>query len=111
MLELTPEQVALLERFAARGFQVVSFPLYASAIGVRKGNCAALFRPAKGGALELLGQPSYLLEGNLTVRTTRGGRRWFVWKKKQLEVTPERIAELRRFAEELAGLLEVAAPS
>jgi len=103
--------VALLERFAARGFHVVSFPLYASAIGVRKGNCAALFRPAKGGGLELLGEPSYLLEDNLTVRATRGGRRWFVWKKKQLEVTPERIAELRRFAEELAGLLEVAAPS
>lgn len=109
VLELTPEQLALLEQLAARGFQVVSFPLYASAVGVRKGNCVALLRPAEGGRLRLFGEPSYLLEGNLTVRVTRGGRRWFVWKKKQLEATPERMAELERFTSELAHLLEAGA--
>lgn len=110
MLELTPEQVALLERLTTQGFQVVSFPLYASAVGVRKGNCAALLGPDEGGGLRLFGEPNYLVEGNLAVRVTRGGRQWFVWKKKQLEVTPERLAELEHFAKELARALEAAAP-
>ncbi len=105
MVELTPEQVALLERLVAQGFQVVAFPLYASAVGVRKGNCAALLGPAEGGLLGLFGEPSYLLEGNLSVRVNRDGRQWFVWKKKHLEVTPERQAELERFAEGLARAL------
>jgi len=109
VLELTPEHVVLLERLTARGFQVVSYPLYASAIGVRKGNCAALLRPVEGGRLQLFGKPSYLLEGNLTVRVARGGREWFVWKKKQIEVTPERMAELERFRSELAPLLDAEA--
>ena len=105
MVELTPEQVALLEQLVAQGFQVVAFPLYASAVGVQKGNCAALLAPAEGGLLCLLGEPSYLLEGNLSVRVNRGRRQWFVWKKKQLEVTPERQTELECFAEGLARAL------
>ena len=109
VLELTPEHVALLEQLTARGFQVVSFPLYASAIGVRKGNCAALLRPVEGGRLQLFGEPGYLLEGNLTVSVARAGRQWFVWKKKQIEVTPERMAELERFRSELAPLLDAEA--
>jgi hypothetical protein len=105
VVELTPEQVALLEQLVAEGFQVVAFPLYASAVGVQKGNCAALLAPAEGGLLCLLSEPSYLLEGNLSVRVNRDRRQWFVWKKKQLEVTPERQGELERFAEELARAL------
>lgn len=105
MLELTPEQIALLERLSAQGFQVVAYPLYPSTVGVRKGNCAALLRPTEGGRLRLYGEPSYLVEGNLTVRVTRAGRQWFVWKKKQVEATPEGMGELERFAEELGRAL------
>ncbi|HJY88171.1 MAG TPA: hypothetical protein VKE24_15155 [Candidatus Acidoferrales bacterium] len=107
VVDLTPEQVALLEQLVAQGFQVVAFPLYASAVGVRKGNCAALLVPAEGGRFRLLGEPSYLLEGNLSVRVNREGRKWFVWKKKQLEVTLERQAELERFVEGLTQALGV----
>lgn len=104
-MELTPSQTAVLERLVARGFQLVAFPVYASAVGLRKGNCAALLQPAEGGALKLLGEPCYLVEGNLSVRVHRGGKQWFVWKKKQLEVTPDRWAELEGFSEELRELL------
>lgn len=105
MLELTPQQIALLERLRAQGFLFVAFPLYANAIGVRKGNCAALLIPFEGSGLRLFGEPSYLVNGNLSVRVTRGGRQWFVWKNQQIEVTPERQAELQRFAEELTASL------
>ena len=105
MLELTPQQIAALERLAACGFEIVAFPLYASAVGVRRGNCAALLQPDAGGTMRLLAEPCYLVEGNLSVRVERKGSAWFVWKKKQLEVTPERQAELDRFARELSKLL------
>lgn len=105
MLELTPQQIALLERLRAQGFLLIAFPLYANAIGVRKGNCAALLVPTEGRGLRLFGKPSYLVNGNLSVRVTRGGRQWFVWKKQQMEVTPERQAELQRFTEELTASL------
>ncbi len=106
MLELTPPQIALLERLVARGFEPVAFPLYASAVGVRKGNCAALLQPVPAGGFQLFGAACYLVEGNLTVRIQRGGKRWFVWKKKQVEATPARLAELDEFTAELTSLLQ-----
>ena len=105
MLELTRQQMALLERLEAHGFQFVAFPLYSSYVGVKRGNCAALLAPVEGGGMKIIGAPHYLVEGNLGVRVIRGGREWFIWKKNQLEVTPERQAELERFAADLSTLL------
>ncbi len=105
MLELTPLQLSVLERLATEGFQLVAFPLYANAVGVRKGNCAALLGPVERGGMQFAVEPCFLVDANLSVRVSRGGRQWFVWKKKQVEVTPEREAELQRFAAELRVLL------
>ncbi len=102
MLELTPQQTAVLKRLVNHGFRVVAFALYASAIGVCRKDCAALLTPVAGGGLRLVGAPCYLVEGNLSVRLTRGGKTWFVWKKNQVEATPERLAELERFVTDLA---------
>ena len=108
-LELTPPQVALLERLAARGFHPFVSPLHANAIGVRKGSCAALLGPVAGGGLGLFGEACYMVEGNLSVRVTRGDKQRFVWKNTQIEATPERLAELQQFSEELGNLLHARA--
>lgn len=105
MLELTPAQIAVLERLVAHGFSGVAFPLYASSVGVRKGNCAALLGPIAGDGMRIVGDPCYLIDGNLSVLVVRDKRRWFVWKKKQVEATPERLAELAQFTRELEDLL------
>ena len=105
MLDLTAEQVAILERLRARGFQFVAFPMYANYIGVKKGNCAALLAPVEACSFKIFGEPAWLVSGNLSVRITRGGRQRFVWKKESLEASPERLAELQHFAAELADLL------
>ena len=105
MLELTPLQLSVLERLTTEGFQFVAFPLYANAVGVRKGNCAALLGPVERGGMTFAAEPCFLVDGNLSVRVSRGGRQWFVWKLKQVEVTSERRAELQRFAAELRVLL------
>lgn len=105
MLELTAEQIAVLERLRDRGFQFVAYPLYASYVGVRKGGCAVLLAPVEGGAMRLFGEASYLVDGNLSVRVRRGGGAAYVWKQKSLEATPQREEELARFRTELEELL------
>ena len=106
MNELSPRQIAILERLVSRGFTPVAFPLYANAVGLRKGSCAALLEPVANGGFRLFGEPCILLDGNLTVRITEKGKSWFVWKKLRLEATPDRLEELDRFVSELKILLE-----
>jgi hypothetical protein len=103
---LTQSQVAILERLVSRGFTMVAFPLYANAVGVRKGEYAALLEPLAGGGFRLFGEPCVLLDGNPSVRVTREGRNWFVWKNKRLEATPDRMANLNAFVAELTSWLD-----
>ena len=107
MLELSPKQIGILEKIAANGFAIVAFPLYASAVGVRKGNCAALLMPIPDGGMKLLGDPCWLVNGNLSVRVQRGGVELFVWKKEEIEATAERLAEVSVFRRELEDILIV----
>lgn len=105
MLELTPPQIAVLERLIPHGFHGVAFPLYESSVGVRKGNCAALLQPVAGDGMRIFGEPCFLVDNNLSVRVNRDGRLWFVFKKKQIEATAGLLAELSAFTEELSTLL------
>jgi len=106
MNELSPQQIRVLQRLIEKEFVLVAFPLYANAVGVRKGSCGALLDPIANGEFRVFGEPCILLEGNLTVRITEKGKSWFVWKKQRLEATAERLSELERFVAELKLLLE-----
>jgi hypothetical protein len=106
MDEFSIQQIGILERLAAKEFVLVAFPLYANAVGVRKGSCAALLDPIANGGFRVFGEPCMLLGGNLTVRITDKGKTWFVWKKQRMEATPERLSELEIFVAELKLLLE-----
>lgn len=106
MIELSPQQVGILDRLIAQEFVVVAFPMYANAVGIRKGSCAALLDPIASGGFRVYGEPCLLLEGNLTVRLKQGGKAWFVWKKLKLEATAERLEELEHFVAELNLLLD-----
>lgn len=105
MLELTSQQMAVLERLRQRGFAFAAFPLYAAYIGVKKGNCAALLAPQDGAGLKVYGEASFLVGGQLSVWVRRPGGDCFVWKQQELEATPERSQELERFRAELEELL------
>ena len=106
MNEFSPQQIGILERLVAKDFILVAFPLYANAVGVRKGSCAALLDPIANAGFRVFGEPCVLVEGNLTVRITEKGESWFVWKKQRLEATAERLSELESFVAELKLLLE-----
>jgi hypothetical protein len=105
MLELSEQQIAVLERLRDRGFALVAFPLYASCIGVRRGECAALLAPVPGGRMRLFGDAFVLINGNPAVRVLRGGRDAFVWKGSEVPATPERNAGLVAFTQALTECL------
>lgn len=106
MNEFTAQQIAILERIVSGGFSIVAFPLYANAVGVRRGGYAALLDPIAGDGFRLFGEPCALLQQNLTVRIADKGKSWFVWKKFRMEATPERLRELGEFVSALKLLLE-----
>ena len=111
MVELTPAQISVLERLAASGFQIISLPLYENAIVVVAGNCAALLGADANSGLRLLAPPSFRIENNLAVRVTRGGKDFFVWKKKELEATSARLQELEQFTATIKRILGESSPS
>jgi hypothetical protein len=108
MPELTPQQMKTFERLFAAGFRPMAIPPYESALCVRRGECAAVLTPVPDGGLRLLAPPSYIVDGNLSVRLKRGTGEVFVWKKKEIGATPERLDELAKFRQELTEILEVA---
>ena len=104
-MDLTAQQVRILERLSVHGFQIVAFPMYANHVGVRKGNCAVLLTPAASGGFGMYTEPTFLVAGNLSARIHREGREWFVWKREVIEATPERLSELEAFSRELKDML------
>ena len=96
----------VMERLFEAGFRPIAIPPYESALCVRKGNCLAALAPVPNAGLKLLAPPSFMVEGNFSVKLKRGSGEVFVWKKKELEATPERLQELESFRTELQELLE-----
>lgn len=104
-MELSPQQIGILEKLHDLGFEIVAFPMYASHVGVRKGSCAALLSAVASGGFTVFGSASYLIGGNFAVRISSGGQGWFVWKKEKIEATPARLAELEAFSTDLSTAL------
>lgn len=98
----------VMERLIEAGFRPIAIPLYESALCIRKENCAAVLSPVTNGGLKLLAPPSFLVDGNLSVKLRRGENEVFVWKKKEVGATAEKLNELAAFKKELTDILELA---
>jgi hypothetical protein len=110
MPEFTPQQMNIFERLYAAGFRRIAIPPYESALCVRRGECAALLSPVANAGLRLLAAPTYIVDGNLSVKLKRGDREMFVWKKKEIAASPDRLTELETFRRDLTAILEEAMP-
>jgi hypothetical protein len=106
MFEFTPRQMKILEELVADGFRPVVIPPYDSALCLRRGDCAVVLSPDPGGGLRILAPPSFIIGGNLSVKLRRGKKDVFVWKKTEVEVTPERSNELETFRGDLSRILQ-----
>ncbi len=96
-----------MERLFEAGFRPLAIPPYENALCVKKGECAAVLALIPNGGLKLLAPPSYLVDGNLGVKLKRGVREVFVWKKREVEATLEKLRELEKFREELTEILDL----
>lgn len=96
----------VVERLFEAGFRPIAIPPYESTLCMKKGNCVAGLAPVPNGGLKLLAPASYLVDGNFSVKLKRGSGEVFVWKKKEVEATPERVRELESFRTELQEILE-----
>jgi hypothetical protein len=108
MVELTPQQIQMMERLFEAGFRPIAIPPYENALCFKKGDCAAVLAPVPNGGLKVLAPPSYLVAGNLSVKLKRRSGEVFVWKKSEVEATPDRLEELARFKRELMQILDFA---
>jgi hypothetical protein len=104
-MDLTEGQMRMVERLLAAGFRPIAIPPYESALILRKGECVALLGPVENGGLKLLAPVTFLVDGNLSVRLKKSSGDVFVWKKKELGATEEKLEELEEFRAELEGIL------
>jgi hypothetical protein len=109
MLDLTSVQIQILERLFAAGFRPIAIPPYENALCVHRGECAAVLAPVENGGFRLLSPVTVMVDGNLSVKLKKPSGDVFVWKKKEVPATPERLKELQDFQADLAGYLETGA--
>jgi hypothetical protein len=106
MPELTPQQMKIVERLFAAGFRPIAIPPYENTLCMRRGECAALLAPVANAGLRLLAAPTYIVDGNLSVKLKRGNGEVFAWKKTEIEATPERLKQLEEFRHDLTTIVE-----
>jgi hypothetical protein len=99
-----PDSAEQLQRVYLAGFELQTFERYPKCIGVVRDDCVALLVPGVDG-LQILGTPGWRMGEVMGVLTEREGRKVFQAKTEIVEATPERLALLQRFRQELAELL------
>src|SRR5215467_8681611 len=99
-----PDSAEQLQRLYAAGFDLQTFDRFAKAIGVLRDNCLAFLVPGPEG-LQILGNVGWRMGESLGPLVERGGQKVFVHKQEILEATPEHIATLEKFKEDLKAIL------
>jgi hypothetical protein len=93
-----------LQRLYLDGFELQTFERYPNSIGALRDGCIALLRATPTG-LELIGSPGWRMGELMGVLLQRDGRQLFQAKSETLDATPERLAALKRFGDDLKKLL------
>jgi hypothetical protein len=99
-----PDSAEQLQRIYLAGFELQTFERYPKCIGVMRDNCVALLVPGVD-SLQILGTPGWRMGEVMGVLTEREGRKVFQAKSEIVEATPERLALLQRFRQDLAEVM------
>lgn len=87
------------------GFDLQTFDRFPKAIGVLRDNCIAFLVPGGPEGLQILGNVGWRMGESLGPLVEREGRKVFLHKQETLEATPERIATLGKFRDDLKVIL------
>ena len=99
-----PDSAEQLQRLYVAGFELQTFERFPKCMGVMRDNCVALLVPGVDG-LQVLGTPGWRMGEVMGVLTEREGRKVFQAKSEVVEATPERLAILQKFRDDLAQML------
>jgi len=94
-----------LQRIYLAGFELQTFDRFPKCVGVIRDNCIALLVPGVDG-LQVLGSPGWHMGEVMGVLTEKDGKQVFQAKSDIVEATPERLATLQKFRQDLANLLK-----
>jgi hypothetical protein len=103
-LEIMPDSAEQLQQLYLAGFELQTFDRYPKCVGVVRENCVALLVPGVRG-LQVLGTPGWRMGEVMGVLTERAGRQVFQAKSEIVEATPERLAALQKFRDDVAEVL------
>ena len=96
-----------LQRIYLAGFELQTFDRYPKCIGAVRDNCVALLVPGVDG-VQILGTPGWRMGEVMGVLREKDGCQVFQAKNEIVEATPERLAVLRQFRNDLLKLLHSA---
>jgi len=99
-----PDSAEQLQRLYVSGFELQTFDRYPKCIGIIRDDCVALLVPGVDG-LQILGTPGWRMGEVMGVLTEKEGKKVFQAKSEAIEATPEKLAVLRKFREDLATVL------
>jgi hypothetical protein len=97
-----------LQRIYLAGFELQTFDRFPKCIGVVRDGCIALLVPGVD-RLQILGTPGWRMGEAIGVLVEKDGRQVFQNKQEIVEATPEKLEILRKFKDDLRGLLTSAA--
>ena len=99
-----PDSAEQLQRRYLAGFELQTFERYPKCIGVVRDGCVALLVPGVDG-LQILGTPGWRMGEVMGVLTEREGRQVFQAKSEIVEATPEKLAILQKFRDDIGVVL------
>lgn len=99
-----PDSAEQLQQLYAAGFDLQTFDRFPKAIGILRDNCIAFLVPGPEG-LQILGNVGWRMGDSLGPLVERNGLKVFVHKQETIEATPERIATLEKFKQDLKTVL------
>ena len=97
-----------LQQIYLAGFELQTFDRYPNAVGVLRDGCVALLRSSPEG-LKVIGLPGWRMGEVMGVLVENGGRWVFQAKGEIVEATPERLAALSKFRDDLEQMLTAVA--
>ncbi len=103
-MDLTPAQVAVLERFLQTGFRFVTLEHVERYLAVEKEGFVALLDPCAD-RLKLFGQVGYRMGRGIGMLVERRAGKAFVWKRESVVASPKLLAAYERFRNEVSALL------
>jgi len=98
------DPAAQLQRIYLAGFELQTFDRFPKCIGVIRDGCIALLVPGTEG-LQILGTPGWRMGEAIGVLVEKDGRQVFQYKSEIVEASPERLALLQKFKQDLKVLL------